>query len=208
MLVGHSMGAQVVVEALRQMALVGAPEFFGKLYAVVLMSPDVDVDLFRGEVRPLARLDLPWFVFVSSRDRALRMSSFVRGQRDRLGSLADVAEVGDLDMTVIDVSGVDSVDPLGHETVAASPVMISLIRGLSAYGPRDPRGRRPRLRRRRDDGARGRAGDLGDRRAAGAVAPAHGCPRAARGVLAASSMVKSLICLGKSRPVNDLGKLR
>ena len=174
-LVGHSMGGQVVVEALRQMALVGAPEAFGKLYAVVLLSPDVDVDLFRSSVRPLARLDLPWFVFVSSRDRALRMSSFVRGQRDRLGSIADVAEVGDLDITVIDVSGVDSADPLGHETVATSPVMISLIRGLSAYGPRDPRGRWPRLRRGRDDGSRGRAGDLGDRRAAGAVAPAHGC---------------------------------
>jgi esterase/lipase superfamily enzyme len=133
--VGHSMGAQVVVEALRQMALTGAPGFFDKLYAVVLMAPDVDVDLFHSEVRPLARMDIPWFIFISSRDRALRMSSFARGQRERLGSLSDLRGVADLDVTVIDLSGVDSVDPLGHQTVAESPVMISLIRGLGAYGP-------------------------------------------------------------------------
>ena len=35
---------------------------------------------------------------------------------------------------VIDLSDVGSEDPLGHQTVAASPVMISLLRGLGAYG--------------------------------------------------------------------------
>ena len=73
--VGHSMGAQVTLEALRQMALTGAPRFFDKLNAVALLSPDVDVDLFRSELTPLATMDIPWFIFVSSRDRALRVSS-------------------------------------------------------------------------------------------------------------------------------------
>ena len=134
-LVAHSMGAQVAIEALRQMALTGAPPFFDKLYAVVLMSPDVDVDLFHSEVRPLAHMDIPWFIFVSGRDRALRISSLVRGQQTRLGSLTDLSGIADLNVTVIDLSGVDSIDPLGHQTVAESPVMISLIRGLGVYGP-------------------------------------------------------------------------
>ena len=128
------MGAQVSLEALRQMALVGAPRFFDKLNAVALLSPDVDVDLFRSEVAPLATMDIPWFIFVSSHDRALRASSFLRGQKARLGSLVDPAALAGLDVTVIDMSDVEGGDALNHSVVAASPVMISLVQGLSRYG--------------------------------------------------------------------------
>jgi esterase/lipase superfamily enzyme len=128
------MGAQVTLEALRQMALTGAPRFFDKLTAVALLSPDVDVDLFRAELTPLATMDIPWFIFVSSRDRALRVSSLIRGRQARLGSLVDPAAIADLDVTVIDMSAVEG-DPLGHSVVASSPVMISLVQGLGRYGP-------------------------------------------------------------------------
>ncbi len=131
--VGHSMGAQVVLEALRQMALTGAPRFFDKLNAVALLSPDVDVDLFRSEVTPLAYMDIPWIIFVSSRDRALGISSLIRGRQARLGSLADATAIADLDVTIIDMSALEG-DPLGHSVVASSPVMISLVQGLGRYG--------------------------------------------------------------------------
>jgi esterase/lipase superfamily enzyme len=129
----HSMGAQVSLEALRQMALTGAPQFFGKLNAVALLSPDVDVDLFRSEITPLATMDIPWFIFVSSHDRALGVSSFIRGRHARLGSLADATAIADLDVTIIDMSAIEG-DPLGHSVVASSPVMISLVQGMSRYG--------------------------------------------------------------------------
>jgi esterase/lipase superfamily enzyme len=132
--VGHSMGAQVTLEALRQMALTGAPRFFDKLTAVALLSPDVDVDLFRSELTPLATMDIPWIIFVSSHDRALRVSSLLRGRLARLGSLSDPTAIADLDVTIIDMSAVEG-DPLGHSVVASSPVMISLVQGLSQYGP-------------------------------------------------------------------------
>ena len=135
-LVGHSMGAQVALEAMRQMALVGAPGFFDKLNAVALLSPDVDVDLFRSEVAPLATMDIPWFIFVSSHDRALRAASFLRGQQARLGSLVDPEALAGLDVTVIDMSDVEGGDALNHSVVASSPVMISLVQGLGRYGPR------------------------------------------------------------------------
>ncbi len=134
-LVGHSMGAQVSPEALRQMAMVGAPQFFAKLTAVALLSPDVDVDLFRSEVRPLATMDIPWFIFVSSHDRALRVSSLLRGRTERLGSLIDPAELAGVDVTVVDMSGVSGGDALNHSVVASSPVMISLVQGMARYGP-------------------------------------------------------------------------
>ena len=134
-MVGHSMGAQVTLEAMRQMALAGAPRFFDKLFAVALLSPDVDVDLFRSEIAPLATMDIPWFIFVSTHDRALRAASFLRGQQARLGSLVDPAALAGLDVTVIDMSDVEGGDALNHSVVASSPVMISLVQGLSRYGP-------------------------------------------------------------------------
>ena len=130
----HSMGAQVTLEALRQIALAGAPKLFDKLNAVLLLSPDVDVDLFRSEITPLATMDLPWIVFVSGRDRALRVSSLIRGRQLRLGSLTDSTSIADLDVTIIDMTNIEG-DPLGHSVVASSPVMISLIQGMQRYGP-------------------------------------------------------------------------
>ena len=102
---------------------------------MALLSPDVDVDLFRSEVAPLATMDIPWFIFVSSHDRALRVSSLLRGQQARLGSLVDPAALAGLDVTVIDMSDVDGGDALNHSVVANSPVMISLVQGLGRYGP-------------------------------------------------------------------------
>ena len=79
-------------------------------------------------------MDIPWFIFVSSHDRALRVSSFIRGRQARLGSLADATAIADLDVTIIDMSAIEG-DPLGHSVVASSPVMISLVQGMARYGP-------------------------------------------------------------------------
>ncbi len=131
----HSMGAMVLMEALRSMALAGSPRFFAKLQAIVLMAPDLDIDVFRGQVRPLADTDVPVYIFISSRDRALRFSSILRGDSERLGSIQDLARVEGLPVTLIDTSGVnDGGDSLGHFAVATSPTMISLIQGMDQVG--------------------------------------------------------------------------
>jgi esterase/lipase superfamily enzyme len=131
----HSMGAMVLMEALRSMAIAGAPEFFAKLQAIVLMAPDLDVDVFRGQIAPLKRFDTPVYVFFSSRDRALRVSAILRGERERLGSIQDFTRVDGLPVTLIDTSSVsDGEDALGHFAVATSPTMIALIHGLDRIG--------------------------------------------------------------------------
>jgi esterase/lipase superfamily enzyme len=130
----HSMGAMLMMEALRSLAVAGSPAFFDKLQAVVLMAPDLDVDVFRGQASALPP-GTPVYVFFSSRDRALRASSWLRGGSDRLGAIRDPALLQDLDVTLIDTSSVDDgEDALGHFAVATSPAMISVIRGLSQYG--------------------------------------------------------------------------
>ena len=131
----HSMGAMVLMEALRSLALTGAPEVFAKLQAVVLMAPDIDIDVFRGQAAPLAARDLPIYIFFSSRDRALRASSILRGESQRLGSIRDLARLDGLPVTLIDTTGVnDGEDALGHFAVATSPAMISLIQGMDRVG--------------------------------------------------------------------------
>lgn len=131
----HSMGAMVLMEALRSMALAGSPQFFSKLEAVVLMAPDLDIDVFRGQAAPLAARGVPIYVFYSSRDRALRVSSILRGSSQRLGSINDAALVADLPVTLIDTSTHnDGEDALGHFAVATSPSMIAMIRGMDELG--------------------------------------------------------------------------
>jgi esterase/lipase superfamily enzyme len=131
----HSMGAMVLMETLRSMAQNRAERFFERLQAVLLIAPDLDTDVFRGQARPLVARGVPIYVFFSSADRALRLSSRLRGQAERLGSLRSIEAVADLPITLIDTTDLnDAQDALGHFAVATSPAMISLIQGLNEFG--------------------------------------------------------------------------
>ena len=133
--VGHSMGAQVLMETLRQMAIRGAPGFFHKLTAVVLLAPDLDIDVFPTQAMPVADLGIPMYVFVSSRDRALRLSSFLRGNTARLGSISDASGLGDLPISVIDISQVEANnDRMQHFKAGSSPTVIALFAGMGTAG--------------------------------------------------------------------------
>jgi esterase/lipase superfamily enzyme len=132
-LVAHSMGSFLLMETLRGMAREGDPAL-ARLNAVVLISPDIDIDVFRRQARPVIARGIPIFAIVSSRDRALLVSAFIRGERRRVGSIASPEELGDVAVTVVDISNVDSADSLGHFAVATSPALINLFRGLRSQG--------------------------------------------------------------------------
>jgi esterase/lipase superfamily enzyme len=132
--VAHSMGAFLTMDALRTMARVGFDEVFAKIGAVMLISPDIDIDVFRKQARPVVERGVPVFVIVSTRDRALLISAMLRGERDRLGSISSTDELGDIDVTVIDISNMDAGGGMGHFALARSPQLIGLIRGMQAEG--------------------------------------------------------------------------
>lgn len=133
-LYAHSMGAQVTVEAVRQMAIRGDPAVFAKLHSVTLLSADVDVDLFKREAAAVRGRNLPWYIFVSSKDKALKISSVLRGGSERLGSVENPDDIAGTNATLIDLSEVRNEDPFGHETVAESPAMIAIIKGYNEQG--------------------------------------------------------------------------
>lgn len=133
---GHSMGALLVMETMRQIAIRGSDNVLRKVHSVVLMSPDLDIDVFRSQIASIQPRVLPIFIVTSDRDRALWISGMLRGTSERLGALHNTSRVADLPgVVVIDLSGVHgNGDPLNHFAVATSPELIAFIGGLDRVG--------------------------------------------------------------------------
>jgi esterase/lipase superfamily enzyme len=133
-LVAHSMGTYLTVETLRQMAMLNQTKFQRKLGPVVLMSPDIDVDVFKSQIARLDPFPKPFIIFTSSKDKALKVSALLTGQKQRLGSLSSIKEIGNAKITVVDVSNFKGGDRLDHFAVATSPALIKLINGILESG--------------------------------------------------------------------------
>ena len=88
-LFGHSMGAWLVVEALRQLRLSDRDDVLHRIGQVVLASPDIEIDLFRRQVEAIGQLARPILVLTSTDDRALTVSRLFGGSRMRMGSVGE-----------------------------------------------------------------------------------------------------------------------
>lgn len=124
-IIGHSMGSELVMESLRQIALKGDRSTLNRIEAVVLMSPDLDVDVFRMQAKAIGELPDPFLIFTSSQDKALRLSARLAAEPVRLGSLGDPRRVSDLKVTLIDVGAFNTGD--GHFNAATSPALMSIL---------------------------------------------------------------------------------
>lgn len=105
-IVAHSMGAFLTLETLRQLATGAGEASFAKLGAVVLASPDVDIDQFESAVKRQAGLAGHITVISATNDRALAVSARLAGgvaragasERGRLEALgvrvADASDIG------------------------------------------------------------------------------------------------------------------
>lgn len=133
-LVAHSMGSLLLMDTLRTMALTGHDPFFAKLNAVVLISADLDIDLFRQEAEPVVARGVDIFVVTSDRDRALRLSALVRGNEKRLGLLDDPSVLAPVQVTMIDLSdaGLDGAN--SHFKAGTSPAILAFINELQSSG--------------------------------------------------------------------------
>ena len=133
-LVGHSMGAFLLMDTLRLMARTENDAFFRKVNAVILISPDIDIDVFKKEAEPVLARGVKIYVLVSSGDRALKISARLRGERSRLGSIKSADELGGIPVTVIDLSAIESSDSLGHFKSATSPDVIAFVNAVHKAG--------------------------------------------------------------------------
>lgn len=122
-LVGHSMGAYVVMEALRELAQTGRKRVLAHLGGVILAAPDIDIDAFQSQVRDIGKLPIPFVIVVSRRDRALGMSRRIAGGHPRVGSGADSTLLQKKDIIVLDASDIDGGS---HSIFATSPTLIAI----------------------------------------------------------------------------------
>lgn len=123
-LVGHSMGSYVVMEAMRDLAITGRGRILKRLGGVVLAAPDIDVDAFQSQVQDIGELPMPFIIVVSRRDRALGVSRRLAGGHLRVGSGGDTERLVKRRITVLDASDVDGGT---HNVFASSPSLIAFV---------------------------------------------------------------------------------
>ncbi len=141
-LVAHSLGSLLAMETMRQMAIRDPGSPTRKIDGVVLISPDIDIDVFEAQARRIGTLPDPFLIFTSRRDRALRLSARLTGQRERLGNLSDPEALARYNVTLLDVTEFSS--GLGHFTAGTSPALLSIlgqVADLDAAFQRDRAGR-------------------------------------------------------------------
>ncbi|MDX8495327.1 alpha/beta fold hydrolase [Mesorhizobium sp. VK22B] len=143
-IVAHSMGNWLTVETLRQAKIRGRSGFLPKLGEVLLMSPDIDVDVFRTQLDVIGKLNPPITVGVSRDDRALRISRRLAGGVPRVGAvLVSNPQAQDAikhyGLRVIDMSDSKSIDSMHHSKfVSILPALREVTRNDSMVAAGNP----------------------------------------------------------------------
>jgi esterase/lipase superfamily enzyme len=127
----HSMGAWLVMETLRQMAIRDGG-VTAKVPNVILASPDLDVDVFATQWRDIGQPRPRLTVFVSRIDTALKVSRRLAGNVDRLGQIDPMSEpyhsaLEKSGIDVIDLSDLRGSNALNHSKFADNPQVVQLI---------------------------------------------------------------------------------
>lgn len=143
LLVAHSMGAALTMEALRQTAIRGNKKALGRIGGVILISPDIDVDVFREQAHAMGKLPQPFVIFGSNRDKVLRISAGLTGQAARLGSIKDIGRLADLNVTFLDVSNFS--EGAGHFVLGDSAALLLLMSRIIDINSAFERDRRDRV---------------------------------------------------------------
>ena len=126
-IVAHSMGTWVTMEALRQLAITGDRDLGGKLGDVVLASPDIDVDVFKSQMRRYGKPAKPFILLLSGDDRALKLSGLLAGSKPRLGDYSDAAALAEYGVMVIDLSKQKASDSFNHTKFADNPALVKML---------------------------------------------------------------------------------
>lgn len=129
LLVAHSMGSLLVMETLRQIDQKDPGWPARNLAGVVLISPDLDIQVFRSQVLGLSEVPEPFVLLTSRRDRILNLSARLRGTvvQNRLGNISDESEIADLPIELIDTTAFSGGGADPHFLPATSPALLSIL---------------------------------------------------------------------------------
>ncbi|MGD1037847.1 MAG: alpha/beta fold hydrolase [Roseiarcus sp.] len=133
----HSMGGWLAMEALSQASIGGNRDLGGHLGEVMLASPDIDMDVFAGQMRHIRPAKVT--VFATANDRALSLSSAIAQSRRRVGGIdpskpEDRQALEDLGAKVYDLSSYSD-GFIDHAAYADTPDVLHAI-GAQMATPR------------------------------------------------------------------------
>lgn len=128
MVVAHSMGSQLTMEALRQISIGGKGAALRRLSGVALISPDIDTDVFLRQAQRVRPFPQPFVLMTSARDRILDLSAMLTGQPRRLGAITSSEGLEGLPILVVDLTDYAEEDSSGHDTAFTAPAAIELLR--------------------------------------------------------------------------------
>lgn len=117
-ILAHSMGNWVTVEAIRNIRIKGDAPGKGKLGTIILAAPDIDIDVFKSQMRRIGKPAKPYLVVISADDRALALSRFLAGGKSRLGDDQNTAELTALGAVVVDLTALHGQDATNHDKFA------------------------------------------------------------------------------------------
>jgi len=130
-ILAHSLGNWVTVEALRQLEISSPGSSSARLGPILLAAPDIDVDVFKAQLRSFGDKRRQLFVVLSKDDRALAFSRFVAGGENRVGDDPNVQELAALGVTVIDLTNLKASDSFHHskfaELAEAAPQLAPIL---------------------------------------------------------------------------------
>ncbi len=131
-LVAHSIGANLLMETLRQMAISGDQRVRKIIDGVVLISPDIDPSVFQMQLNGLSPVPSPFVVFSTENDNALKVMSFLTGRPQRLGQITRSDQLAKHGVQVVNLSAFTDGDALNHMVALTSPSVISILKKLPA----------------------------------------------------------------------------
>lgn len=118
----HSMGHQVLIPALAEVAKTATFPFIGEL---ILNAPDIDTNEFKTAIPALQKISKRITVYCSINDRAMTASQLFNSTQ-RLGACANIPEVD-----IINVSDIDApILGLGHGYYASRIILTDIYQAL------------------------------------------------------------------------------
>lgn len=128
--VAHSLGARGIFQALNRLSYRTSGKII--LNELVLIAPDIDIDIFRQELPQLKNVARRITVYVSDKDKALKLSQEVHGY-PRLGQAGEELTIFE-EVETIDISNISLKRFSGHIYHLFNPEVIDDLTELLTTG--------------------------------------------------------------------------
>lgn len=131
-ILAHSMGSWLTVEALRQLRLQSSTRALDQIDQVILAAPDIDIDVFRKQLKVVGKLEKPIIVLSTQDDLALATSRWLAGASAKVGALdiddpRTIALAEERNLQIIDISDVRAPTRIRHDRFVTLATMFPRI---------------------------------------------------------------------------------